>query len=128
MENHAEFFGLGNERKRRDDAAFGMDPADQSLDAYDAPGAEIDVGLIVEHKLVPFEGMSKIGAAGHSLAGPARVPDRLSTGLHAKVVRILRSSSWLATISANVLRVRSSSAASPGRETLAKDGGIASVL
>ena len=38
-ENHAAFFCLRDECKGRDDAAFGVDPADESLNADDAPGA-----------------------------------------------------------------------------------------
>ena len=45
-----------DELQRCDHAALGVAPAQERLDAVDAPAREVELGLVEEHELATFEG------------------------------------------------------------------------
>ena len=67
----------GDEIHGRDEAALGMNPANESLNTDDFAGGEIDLGLVVKDKLAAIECAMEIAAAGPGfgdIAGECRLP------------------------------------------------------
>ena len=70
-QNQTALFGMGDEIHRGDEAAFGMNPANESLDADDFAGGKIDLGLVVKDKLAAIERATEIAAPGPCFGGRA---------------------------------------------------------
>ena len=62
-QNQPAFFGQRNEVHGRDESPLGMMPADERLKANDLAGGELDLGLVVEHKLAFVEGAAQVRSA-----------------------------------------------------------------
>ena len=60
--DQARLLGQGNEIHGRDKAALRMPPANEGLQADDAARGELDLGLVVQDKLVLLEGAAQVGA------------------------------------------------------------------
>ncbi|KQV49488.1 hypothetical protein ASC95_18005 [Pelomonas sp. Root1217] len=58
--DEAEALGDGDEQARTQQAALGMVPADQGLDAADLPMQAIDLGLVVELQLPLLDGQAQV--------------------------------------------------------------------
>ena len=55
LDDHSRFLEQRDEQHGRHQPRAGVVPAHQCFEAHDAPGAQINLGLVEEHELLPLQ-------------------------------------------------------------------------
>ena len=66
LADHSRLLGKGDEGVREEQAAGRVAPPDEGLHARHEPGPGVDLGLVVEEELVPFEGVGQVAREGEA--------------------------------------------------------------